>query len=64
MIQKLNLCVILQVIISFVIIMSTNTSTLLCSYNVTYRTFNDGDFQIQLFSNNNASYIRQNNVYV
>ena len=64
MIQKLNLCILVQVTISFVIIMSTLTSTSLCKYNVPYRIFNDGDFQIQLFSNNNASYIRQNNVYV
>ena len=64
MIQKLNLCIILQVIIYFVIFTITHTTTSLCSYNVTYRTFNDRDFQIQLFSNNNASYIKQNNVYV
>ena len=64
MIQKLSICMILQVIISSVIIMSTHTSTSLCNYNVTYRTFNDGDFQMQLFSDNNASYVRQNNVYV
>ena len=44
--------------------MSTHTSTPLCNYNVTYRTFNNGDFQMQLFSDNNASYVRQNNVYV
>ena len=44
--------------------MSTHTSTSACNYNVTYRTLNDGGFQIQLFSNNNASYVRQNNVYV
>ena len=41
-----------------------HTSTSLCNYNVTYRTFNDEDFQIQLFSNNNVSYISQNIVYV
>ena len=64
MIQKLNLCIILQVIISFVTIMNTHTSTSLYNYHVTYRTFNDEDFQMHLFSNNNASYIRQNNVYV
>ena len=64
MIKKLNLCIILQVIISFVIFTITHTTTSLCNYNVTYRTFNDRDFQIQLFSNNNASYIKQNNVYV
>ena len=64
MIQKISICIILQVIISSVIIMSTHTSTSLCNYNVTYRTFNDGDFQMQLFSDNNASYVRQNNVYV
>ena len=44
--------------------MSTHTSTSLCNYNVTYRTFNNEDFQIQLFSKNNASYVRQKNVYV
>ena len=64
MIKKLNLCIILQVIISFVIFTITHTTTSLCNYKVTYRTFNDRDFQIQLFSNNNASYIKQNNVYV
>ena len=64
MIQKISICIILQVITSSVIIMSTHTSTSLCNYNVTYRTFNDGDFQMQLFSDNNAGYVRQNNVYV
>ena len=44
--------------------MNTHTSTSLYNYHVTYRTFNDEDFQMHLFSNNNASYIRQNNVYV
>ena len=52
----------LQVIIFFVISMSTHTSTSLCSYNVPHGTFNDRNFQIQFFSNNNARYIRQDNV--
>ena len=52
------------IIIFFVIIVNTPTRTSLCNYNVPYRNFNYGDFQIQLFSNNNGSYIRQNSVYV